>query len=222
KHYTIKQIREAPKQEQTEQQEEAEEVSETTDEEEKKRKEDPVKDFISDKAEKAMNRFFTKELNIVAIGDSLTEGVGDEADNGGYVGILKDTINQDRELVEMKNFGKEGNRSDQLMARLDDEEIEAALEDADIILVTIGANDIMKIFKENFTNLTLDKFSNGKSNYERRLDEIITSMDDMNPRADIYLVGFYNPFKRYFADIEELEIIIEDWNNIGREVTEEH
>src|SRR5699024_7357877 len=64
--------------------------------------------------------------------------------------------------------------------------------------------------------------SNGKSNYEERLDEIITSMDDMNPRADIYLVGFYNPFKRYFADIEELEIIIEDWNNIGREVTEEH
>lgn len=224
KHYTIKQIKDLPKQEEVlqEEVETEQEIEEEQTDEDSQQKEDPVKEFISEKAEKAMKRLFTKELKIVAIGDSLTEGVGDETGNGGYVGILTDTINQDRDLIDTKNFGKNGNRSDQLLARMDDPEIEAALDEADMILITIGANDIMEIFKDNFTDLTMDKFTTGKLNYEKRLNKIFTMMEDMNHRADIYLIGFYNPFKQYFADIEELEIIIQNWNTIGKEVTEKY
>lgn len=216
KHYTLKQIKEIPAQEEAQPKDEPE-----SDEDEQKteKKKDPVKEFISEKAENAMKRFFTKELEIVAIGDSLTEGIGDEMNNGGYVGILTDTINQDRDLVEIENYGKQGNRTDQLIARLEDAEITASLKEADIILITIGANDIMRIFKENFTNLTLDKFSSEQESYEDRLHEIFTTMRSLNSRANIYLIGFYNPFERYFADIEELEIIVDNWNSIGEEVT---
>lgn len=216
KHYTLKQIKEIPAQEEAQPKDEPE-----SDEDEQKteKKKDPVKEFISEKAENAMKRFFTKELEIVAIGDSLTEGIGDEMNNGGYVGILTDTINQDRDLVEIENYGKQGNRTDQLIGRLEDAEITASLKEADIILITIGANDIMRIFKENFTNLTLDKFSSEQESYEDRLHEIFTTMRSLNSRANIYLIGFYNPFERYFADIEELEIIVDNWNSIGEEVT---
>lgn len=224
KQYTLQQIQEAPQQEMATEKEEEEE-EENEDENTQAKKEDntesPIKDYLYEKAEQAMDRFFTKELNVVAIGDSLTEGVGDEK-NSGYVGILDDSINHDKELLEFENFGKKGNRTDQLLLRLEEEEdLEEAVDDADIILITIGANDIMQVFKENFTDLTLDKFSNETKQYEERLNTIFDTIQDYNKKADVYLIGFYNPFTRHFEDIEELETIVDEWNDIGKNTAED-
>src|SRR5699024_11591904 len=105
---------------------------------------------------KSMKRICKNYIKITTIGDSLTKGCGDEEDNGGYVSILEDTINKDNDLVEIDNFGKRGNRTDQLIDRMEEPEIKESLEEADIILITIGANDIMQIFKENFTDLDMN------------------------------------------------------------------
>ena len=185
-------------------------------------KEDPVKDFLSEKVNKAIELFFTKHLHIVAIGDSLTEGVGDEAEDGGYVGILNNQINYEKEVAYFENYGKRGNRTDQLLNRLEEEEIAEAISNADIVLITIGANDVMQVFKENFTNLTLEKFANERLDYENRLHSILSTMNEINNELKIYLIGFYNPFNRYFSDIDELEIIVENWNTSSRLVTEEY
>jgi len=181
--------------------------------------EDPVKDFLSDKFKKAIDFFFTQDIKVVTLGDSLTEGSGDETKNGGYVGVLDDTINQDRQIVEFQNFAKRGSQSSQLLHRLEDDDVRLALADADIVLITIGANDIMHIFKENFTDLTLDKFTSEQIRYEQRLEKIFLTIREINEDADVYLIGFYNPFREYFADVEELEYIVESWNQIGSDVT---
>lgn len=201
-----------------------EEVEEEKDEtpensEEVSVKEDPVREFFSDKLKKATKFFFSQEVKVVTLGDSLTEGSGDETNNGGYVGILDDTINQDKQVVEFQNFAKGGSRSGQLLDRLQDDDVVEALEDADIVLITIGANDIMQVFKENFTDLTLEKFTSEQIRYEHRLEAIFSSIQEINAEADIYLIGFYNPFKEYFADIEELDFIVNSWNQIGNDVT---
>src|SRR5699024_11921733 len=83
-------------------------------------------------------------------------------------------------------------------------------------------NDIMQIFKENFTDLDMNQFETGQNNYENRLHEIFSDLESMNSRADIYLVGFYNPFSEHFPDIEELEVIIENWNELGEDITDEY
>ena len=59
----------------------------------------------------------------MAIGDSLTEGVGDESENGGYVGILNNTFEDNNLNITVDNFGKKGNRSDQLLKRLEKKDI---------------------------------------------------------------------------------------------------
>jgi len=79
----------------------------------------------------------------------------------------------------------------------------------------------MQVFKENFTDLTLEKFAGEQVNYENRLRSIFTSINEINPQLDIFLIGFYNPFSRYFSDIDELEIIVESWNESSRLVTEQ-
>src|SRR5699024_6879523 len=139
----------------TEENEDNEEVEENEEEKEEETvsADNSLKDYLTDKFNKAMKRIFKNDIKITAIGDSLTQGVGDEEDNGGYVGILEDTINKDNDLVEIDNFGKRGNRTDQLIDRMEDPEIKESLEEADIILITIVASYIMQLFQESFTYL---------------------------------------------------------------------
>ncbi|WP_240050773.1 SGNH/GDSL hydrolase family protein [Metabacillus litoralis] len=167
-------------------------------------------------------KLFEKDLHVVAIGDSLTQGVGDETKNDGYVGILTNTFEDNNIKVAIENYGKRGNRTDQLVKRLDKKKIKASVEEADIVLVTIGANDIMKIVKSNIMNLQMKPFNDAKIDYLERLDVIFTKIHSLNPNAKIYLIGFYNPFDRYFGDIEEMQMIIDDWNSSGQILTQQY
>lgn len=165
--------------------------------------------------------FSGKKTKIVAIGDSLTQGVGDPTNQGGYVGILDQQLNHDEEIATFENYGKRGNRTSHLLNRLEEPEIRSSLQNADIILITIGANDIMQVVKENFMNITYQIFAEERVHYEERLRQIFSNLKQLNPYASIYLIGFYNPFEQYFEHIEELELIVDDWNNTGLAVAEE-
>ncbi|MBY7144856.1 SGNH/GDSL hydrolase family protein [Virgibacillus sp. NKC19-3] len=170
--------------------------------------------------QEAVDFFTNQNTHIVAVGDSLTQGVG-SSNGGGYVGILDSALNAEGQIVSFDNFGIRGNRSDQLLERLDNPEVSTALEDADIVLITIGANDIMKVVRENFTNLKIEEFRQERIDYEERLQQIFTKLKHINPNTDIYLLGFYNPFEQYFQDIEELDMIVESWNKTGNDIAQE-
>lgn len=201
--------------------EENETDEEEEDEEESTSMTKVVSDIISDAIQNASDYFASNESNVVAIGDSLTQGVGDETDNGGYVGIIDDIVNEKKQVATFENFGKRGNRSDQLLERMEYPEIDSALQDADIILITIGANDIMKIVRENITNLQIEAFKDERKVYEERLRDIFDGMVERNDHANIYLLGFYNPFKEHFH-IQELDTIVNEWNKTGKDLSHEY
>jgi lysophospholipase L1-like esterase len=165
---------------------------------------------------------FNKNLKVVAVGDSLTQGVGDDTDSGGYVGILNNTFEENDLNISIKNYGKRGNRTDQLLKRLGEEEISTSIKEADTVLITIGANDIMKIVKSNFNDLKYDTFEKEKPAYTDRLRSIFDKIHNLNPDTNVYLIGFYNPFEGYFNDIQELDVIMRGWNDAGKSVTEEY
>lgn len=168
-------------------------------------------------------KFFSgKNTQIVAIGDSLTQGVGDSTGQGGYVGILDNQINHEKKIASFENLGKRGNRTTHLIKRMEEPDIEKSLENTDIILITIGANDIMQVAKENFTDITYDIFAKERIHYKERLHKIFSTITKLNPDASIYLIGFYNPFQQYFDHIKELDRIVDDWNYTGKQVAEEH
>lgn len=164
---------------------------------------------------------YIRQLEIVSIGDSLTAGVGDEKRNGGYVGVLKGIMNTENQMVNISNFGKNGHRTDQLLDRLASPGIIEKITTADIVLITIGANDIMRVFQNNFMNLQIENFNNAQDGYQERLTEVFQNIERINPEAEVYLIGFYNPFKSFFPEIDELEYIVQSWNDIGENITEE-
>ncbi|SEH48184.1 Lysophospholipase L1 [Halobacillus karajensis] len=201
-----------------------EEEEEEQDKEEENHLSDGLREVFTSVIESARGLFIKDNLDIVAIGDSLTQGVGDSTDKGGYVGILEETFNAnpDTETTDIENFGKRGNRTDQLLKRMENEEIKESLRDADLILITIGANDVMKVVKNNFTSLNYQDFVNEQEGYEDRLHEILQRTQELNPDASVYLLGLYNPFHKYFNNIPELGQIMGDWNAISRQVVNDY
>ncbi|GGC96887.1 hypothetical protein GCM10007216_29600 [Thalassobacillus devorans] len=183
-----------------------------------------LKESFTNVIENAVGLFIKKDLKIVALGDSLTQGVGDDSDNGGYVGILEDNL-ENEELnpnLMIENYGKRGNRTDQLIERMKTEEISSSLEDTDIVLITIGANDVMKVIKDNFQDLDYQDFVEQHEQYEQNLNQIFQMILEKNPDASIYHLGLFNPFAGYFNNIPEMGDIMSDWNQIGIKVSEEY
>ncbi|WP_177183483.1 SGNH/GDSL hydrolase family protein [Lentibacillus persicus] len=187
--------------------------------------EEPVaqlQELFSEVVRTTIDFFTNRESHVTALGDSLTQGVGDNVTEGGYVSILDNTINRNNQLVTFDNHGKRGHRSDQLLKRLEEDKVAQSVENADIVLITIGANDIMQVVKENFTDLKVNDFTDAKETYEQNLRQVFDRINHLNEDTSIYLVGIYNPFMNYFPDIRELEMIVQDWNSISQRVTEDY
>ena len=64
----------------------------------------------------------TKEVehfSYVALGDSLTEGVGDTTNQGGFVPLVAQSLtNEEGYQVEVQNYGVAGNTSNQILKRM--------------------------------------------------------------------------------------------------------
>ena len=160
-----------------------------------------------------------KRLNYVAIGDSLTEGVGDQTNQGGFIPLLSNAISEISDVnVVSQNFGVAGNTSTQIYKRMTKEKkIQSAIKKADVITITVGGNDVMKVIRTQLTNLTENSFEKPAQTYQKQLTEIFDFIRDNNPNAQVYVLGIYNPFYLNFPDITEMQVIINHWNQTTQE-----
>lgn len=166
--------------------------------------------------------FIPQDLTIVSVGDSLTQGVGDSANKGGYLPYLQAELEKEKGVnhTEFYNFGVKGNRTDQLIKRLQTTNVQAGIEKADIVIITIGGNDVMKVVRENFSHLKVEYFNKAKRQYENNLHEILQLIRTINEDTMIVLVGLYNPFYTWFSDVKELDEIIDEWNETSELIIE--
>lgn len=164
--------------------------------------------------------FIPQEMSIVAAGDSLTQGVGDSTGKGGYIPYLSNLLKQENGIgeVNIQNFGVRGNNSEQLLEKIQTSEVKEAISNADMVILTIGGNDIMKVVKENISDLQLEDFDNQMKEFETNLFDVLKSIKKENPDTSIVLVGVYNPFSKWFSNIQEMNQVVEEWNEIGENI----
>ncbi|WP_413309349.1 SGNH/GDSL hydrolase family protein [Bacillus sp. 1P10SD] len=164
--------------------------------------------------------FYPRKLTVVSAGDSLTKGIGDSTGSGGYLPYLESMLEKEKGIqeVDFYNFGVKGNRTTQLLKRLQSPEMKIAIKKADLVILTIGGNDIMKVVKDHFSNLQVSDFMKERENYKDHLTQIMEAIVQENPDASIVLVGLYNPFSKWFSDIKEMDQIVADWNQTGQMV----
>ncbi|MFN2745688.1 MULTISPECIES: SGNH/GDSL hydrolase family protein [Bacillus] len=154
-----------------------------------------------------------RDIVIAAVGDSLTEGVGDREEKG-YVGEVADKLEKrsDVKSVTVKNYAVKGSRTDQLLKKLQDKEVQEGLKDADYILFTIGGNDLMKVVRQNFAHLTLKPFRTEQKAFEKRFVSILKEIRKQNKSAELIYVSMYNPFKFTLSELKEVDQVVGEWN----------
>lgn len=180
--------------------------------------------FSASKEEQQTPEYTPQQIELVGIGDSLTEGVGDSLASGGYVPRIAELLKEKKEVAEVTtaNFGISGNRSDQVLSRMEtNPEIKTAVESADMVVFSVGGNDVIKIFKEELLNVQLDSFKQPLEVYQENLTTMVQLVHDWNPETEIYIFGIYNPYAIYFPEIEEMQLIVDQWNQATQAIVSE-
>ncbi|MBJ6363600.1 GDSL-type esterase/lipase family protein [Paenibacillus sp. GCM10012307] len=167
-----------------------------------------------------------EELKIVAIGDSLTKGTGD-ATGEGYVRRVVAGLSQKlgNRVKLVNNVAINGLRTDQLIDKLQqDAGMQYALKQADLILFTIGGNDLSKLAQtalrtdSGTADFGAEEIGNQLSDGLGRLDQVFQLVNRANPDARVVYVGLYNPFYP-IPELRSGSLQVQKWNDKAYELS---
>ncbi|MBB6735246.1 GDSL family lipase [Cohnella sp. CBP 2801] len=158
------------------------------------------------------------QLLVAALGDSLTRGTGDETGDGyvkAAVNSLQKTLGKPVKLIN--NLAVNGLTAAQLVDRLDQKGFQESIAQADLVLMTIGGNDLFQIAQNGGSvafggDVSPELLKEKLPGAEPLLDRIFAKLRKINPYARIVYVGLYNPFYDVTAARSISETVLE-WND---------
>lgn len=174
------------------------------------------------------------QIRIVALGDSLSAGTGDLSGKG-YVGDVRDKLEKQlgKPVFVYNNFAIPGYRTADLLKDWDKKaDIAKSLAEADLVLLTIGGNDLFQggagIFGPG-DGAEAPKSTLGSPDQEagagfnpkaaaeripnalKSLEQIFDRVSKASPHARIFYVGLYHPFLDLDPQREGAPLI-QQWN----------
>lgn len=173
---------------------------------------------------KGVHTLVKQEINLVALGDSLTKGVGDLSRRGGYVPIAADMLEDSDYFSSVYTFnaGKSGAVASEVREHLQtDERVRSAVSNADLLTLSVGGNNLVRTFRRIGLNPTREAFEQPLEEYEQELVSLFMEIREINSEAPIYLFGIYNPYYIYFSEIEPLQELVDSWNLQAEATTEQ-
>lgn len=158
----------------------------------------------------------TNGVQLLALGDSLTRGTGDDTGKG-YIGYLKESLaEKTEEVITITNYGIKGLTTEQLAKQLTEQEIQRQTANADLLFITIGGNDLFQ-GGQSLTKIDEESISKLMETYSNHLHTILATIRSVNKDAPIYLMGLYNPFN----DLDDSALtsqVVRTWNNATAEI----
>lgn len=174
------------------------------------------------------------EICYVSLGDSIAEGYAlpdhDEKDadgfvKGSYAYMFKSNLESKYKKVKAVNYASSGLTSQQLLDSLKDltgpeldesaKLVKSNIQQADIITISIGANDILGpatsqlvtfIASNSFNTSGLDQ---GLVNFENNLPEIISTLRKLNSYAKLVFLNVYNPYKEFIDVADDKKVSVQ-------------
>ncbi|WP_241654609.1 SGNH/GDSL hydrolase family protein [Sporolactobacillus shoreae] len=162
----------------------------------------------------------TYSYRIVALGDSLTQGVGDPK-NHGYVGMTADALKKQKNVkqVSFEDLGHLGDTSADLLNVLKKPQARETIRHSNTIFLTIGGNDIVHVLKNHFMDLSTSDFNAEQKVFSAHLETVFSEIRKLNPDAPIYYFGLYNPFEDYLGTAnKDFVPILNSWNANSKKI----
>lgn len=133
----------------------------------------------------------------VALGDSLAAGqTPDSQIDVGYADLIAQELSQNQPLALFtKDLAYPGFTTGDVLERINEDEAQELLASANIITLSAGANDLLRLVQSNpaegslsFQQIRAD-FALNKA--RQNIKEILHQLDGKSPNADIYVMGYY-------------------------------
>jgi lysophospholipase L1-like esterase len=142
---------------------------------------------------------FNRALEYIAIGDSLTAGVGTPLFEHGFVERYAKFAQEDlSKRIHLFKFAHSGATSKEILSMLSQRCTEKAVKQADLITITAGGNDLIQSAKEYLQTenkeILVDSLKSSIhtiSSIVKRVDELVT---DCEGPFIIRIANLYNPF----------------------------
>lgn len=177
-------------------------------------------------------------LNYVALGDSLAagflNGVPPEENLKGYPDFIEEGIQEEMNYgVDITNAGVGGYRTDNVYDDLKNnkDDIQKSVEEADVITLSAGANDVLQEVMDDLEDIDPDnpeemealvaKATDAVGQVDEYTAKILDEIEDTNPDADIYVLGYYNALPYLDELQDEVNLLINLLNNTIEDNTEE-
>jgi lysophospholipase L1-like esterase len=146
------------------------------------------------------------KVHYVALGDSLAAGQTPyKTLDKGFAGIIAEHFEKNGTLASYTNkFAVSGYTSQNVLddivnnKEVDGKKIQDTLRAANYVTVTAGANDVLQVAQIDIVNGTVSidsgKFFATNAKIQSNLASVIKEIQKLNPKAEIYVSGYYNPF----------------------------
>lgn len=146
--------------------------------------------------------------DILILGDSIGFGIGDE-ENLGIGERYLNLLNKDQKTgLDITNISVPGYESEQLVDLIRRGEDKNLIENASLIIISIGGNDLNRLEYEDDIRLNV-VFKQAIRKYKENLDFITREIRSVNPHVQLALIGLYNP---YAKDQAEKNRLLLEWN----------
>lgn len=162
-------------------------------------------------------------VRLVAVGDSLTAGQGDEKAAGGYVSQIQTRLESKyHNQVTTTNLGESGDRSDQITARIKQQPAaQTALKQADVVVMTVGGNDLLQVLEKQVANpnpAAIDRaVQQAGPAYSANLTTLLQTVRKLNPHAPLFVFSIYNPVYVYFPTVSVISQAVNHFNQLTRQ-----
>jgi lysophospholipase L1-like esterase len=151
-------------------------------------------------------------FRIVALGDSLTRGTGDEAGGGGYPERVAAALRKMGMTVSVDNLAVDGSETGDFLRKMEEADVARRIAEANLILVSIGGNDLSHSLRSVTPGeATTDPTATALKDSSINLQRILPLLRKSNPSAPIRILGLYNPFPESFDKRMAKETLLR-WN----------
>ncbi|THF81195.1 GDSL-type esterase/lipase family protein [Cohnella fermenti] len=165
-----------------------------------------------------------EEALAIAIGDSLTRGMGDDTGNG-YVRGALDLLGEARAPKKVRllaNMAVSGLTATKLNEQLRTKSFASSVAQADLVLFTIGGNDLFRSAGTGGSldqggDLSLKRLADELPATKPRLAETFKLLREINPGARLVYVGLYNPFYDV-PQARQISGTIAAWNEYAQDL----
>jgi lysophospholipase L1-like esterase len=153
-----------------------------------------------------------KPLNHLVLGDSVAYGTGSK--QKGFVAMATNTLNKDyQKQFKLENLAANGVTSSNLLKTVQKPKTRQKIQDATIITISIGGNDILKLDHNMGITEGISILKQTRENYVKNLEQILDIIRQENPDAVIVLSELYNPLELNSTLTNIANTLLDDWND---------